>query len=211
MDKQRNKRQLPQWEAIKVHNGIVYDADKSEILYEADLGGVVMIRLFLAVTPDGNFFQIQARRSFVIFFDISITPLDIRQAIQWAVTYDAPNEILERIGVTALPDAGVPPDKPFEEVDNCEVLFAKKKLLTNRIIHWDEFLCRNPDGRLFRYDEMKFFNTLAYKERRAMTQREALKWVIKHGASRHDLRHLGLRQLNATWRVENDGEQQNLG
>ena len=105
--------------------------------------------------------------------------MDIRQAIQWAVTYNAPNEILERLGVTVLPDAIAPTDKPFEEVANCEVLFAKKKLLTNRIIHWDEFLCRNPDDRLFRYDEMKFFNTFAYKERRAMTRRQALEWVIK--------------------------------
>ena len=50
MDKQRNRRHISQWETIKVHNGIVYDADKSEILYEADLGGSIMIRRFLAIT-----------------------------------------------------------------------------------------------------------------------------------------------------------------
>ena len=32
MSEQRHGRHIPQWETIKVHNGIVYDADKSEIL-----------------------------------------------------------------------------------------------------------------------------------------------------------------------------------
>ena len=111
------------------------------------------------------------------------------------------------MGVTVMPDAIAPPDKPFEEVDNCEVLFAKEKLLTNRIIHSEEFLCRNPDGRLFRYDETRFLNTFVYKERRALTQRETLKWLTSTGASRHDLRHLGLRQFSTTRLVENNCEE----
>ena len=91
-----------------------------------------------------------------------------------------------------MPKPKVSPDKPFEEVSICKVVFAKKKLLTNKIIHWDEFLCKNPDGRLFRYDEMVFFSLFVYKERRAMTQRTALKWAFKHGAPNRSLRALGV-------------------
>ncbi len=172
--------------AIEVHDGVVYDTDTAERLHSVDL---ITVKHDLAVTPEGHFCEIYMRHHFIVFIEISIKPLDRLAAVEWAVSNHASDKVLGKLGVIILREHEASPDKP--EVSEATVVIARNEIWKNRMISWVELLCCNPDGRLFRYDKMRFFNMFSCKERRVMTQYKALRWAFKHGAPRRAYRHLG--------------------
>ncbi|MYE53800.1 MAG: hypothetical protein F4X34_01205 [Chloroflexi bacterium] len=172
--------------AYKVKDGIVYDSETADVIHHHD--GLLGHRTILAITPEGHYFVASFGGmilGWVVF------PYSRLMAVCWALERKAPDEVLTRLGVELIPEPDVAPDKPYEELRVCETLCAKKKLFQNDFIYTSEFLCRNPDGRMFVFDGMILLGRFVLEERRPMNRREALLYGIKHMATWYDLEQLG--------------------
>ena len=172
--------------AYRVVDGIVYDSDTTDILHHRDTwyGG----RTILAVTPDGHFFEAMFAG---LITGWHIFPLSRLRAVHWALKNKAANQVLDRLGVTLLPEPNIPRDRPYEYPSMSSILCSRKKLLTNDLLYTVEFLCRNPDGRFFVFDGMILFRRFVFEEYVPMTQGQALTWAIRHGAPCDALEILG--------------------
>ena len=172
--------------AYKVVDEIVYDSDTAEVLHYRDSwhGG----RTILAVTPEGHYFE----SMFVgLIMGWQIFPLSRLRAVYWALKHKAASRVIERLGVTMFPEPETPADRPYEYPSIRGILGHRKKLFTNDLLYTVEFLCRNPDGRFFIYDGMILLRTFLFEEYIPMTQSQALKWAIRHGAPWDSLEILG--------------------
>ena len=178
--------------AYKVKDGIVYDSKTADVLHHRDRW--YGTRLVLAVTPEGHYFE-------AVFAGLimgwQIFPLSRLGAVYWALRNKAPDSVLERLGVTVFPEPQVAPGKPYEWPGSCDILGAKKKLFTNDFLYTSEFLCQNPDRRFFIFDGMILLRRFTFEEHIPMTQREALKWAILHGAPWDALETLGYKRADA--------------
>ena len=172
--------------AYKEKNGIVYDSETADIIHYHD--GLLGHRTILAVTPEGNYFV----ASFAgLIAGWQIFPYSRFMAVMWALDKKAPDDVLERLGLTISPEPDVASDKPYEDLPVCEMLYAKKKLFTNWFIHTCEFFCKNPDGRYFVYEGMILLGRFIFEEYRPMTPREALSYGMKNPVTWYDLEQLG--------------------
>ena len=175
---------------LQEKDGVIYDSDNSEILHAYDR---LAFHIVLAITPCGHYFQAILRHG-LLGPNASVHPIRFKAvAIYWAAKGNAPDKIMEELGV-----------KIIEQIDSNEPY----NFMSSEVIYPDRgrfgwrALMRNYDGRFWM---LKTFDINALgihiKRSRPISQRKGIAWAITKGAPVERLKFLGVEDPNVYQRM----------
>ena len=153
--------------AYKEVDGVVYDSDTADVLHHKDN---LLSRIVLAVTPDGHYFS-ATWGGLMVGWVVFPRPNRL-WAIHDAIRLKAPDSVLERMGVTILPE--VESDEPYNLL-SAELVWGERMF---RFRWMFDFLAQNYDGRFFLFRNLELFDVRIKKWVKPMSQRQALKWAV---------------------------------
>ena len=172
----------------RVVDGVQYDSETaSTIHYWDDSFLVASARFVLGQTPGGHYFMASISEGSILRPEprIGVTPLDRETVILHLADVDAPDSVLEGLGVEMItPEV---PDEPFHMPATETVLASTKRF------GW-QALVKSARGRFWMVRRYGLFGFERIRVR-SVSQRKAIFWALMNGVAIYDDRMalLGIR------------------
>lgn len=176
--------QLNPHSLYRVVDGVVYDTEDASLvhLWQGRRGKIIATLYIMGITSGGNYFITAETPSFLYGSHRKFRPLTKKEALELTAEHDAPDSVLERLGVKVAHTDD--PGKPYDPS-------TARTVLSERIKFGQRSLLKNRDGRFLMYQRRKVFGVETSRTS-PMSQREAIAWALKNDVSSNSLEMLGV-------------------
>ena len=164
----------------EVIDGVVYDSEDCSLVHR--WRGKMGSPYAVWCTPDGHYFMTKHGLSLLFGPHFKFAPIDRIYAVELAAAHDAPDWVLEGLGVEL---ARVDESDEVFQISPADTVWTKRTRFGERV------LLKNVTGRYLMSERSGMFG-VARKRTSPMSQREAIAWALENDAWGEALDMLGI-------------------